>query len=213
MYVDAINKRFGQNGDNFINEIGLTARRDELPQGVELSDYDIYRVALEAESANEKRIYKTLGIPPVLVGVSESGQLGDTKQIADSLKMFAAEMTYYQTLIQEAFTMVFGDNDYSIKPLNLIDAIDSNLYKSLDVNELRMLLGIAPINEGGGDMPIMALDSAAAAAAMQQTIVAYYNTPNMPREAAVNMLMILFNISQEKAQSLINEKITIPPAN
>jgi hypothetical protein len=76
----------------------------------------------QTEKATERvgrKVCRHMGVPPVLVGFSTAGQLGNTQELKNTMELFALTVVDAQNLIKEALKLVFPDKDWSITPLTI----------------------------------------------------------------------------------------------
>jgi hypothetical protein len=76
----------------------------------------------QTEKATERvgrKVCRHMGVPPILVGFSTAGQLGNTQELKNTMELFALTVVDAQNLIKEALKLVFPDKDWSITPLTI----------------------------------------------------------------------------------------------
>lgn len=97
----------------------------------------------------EGRVYRALGVPPVLDGVAQPGQLGSNQQIVNSIQLFGLVVKPARALITAPFAHLRPDLDFTVKPLDPVDYIDPAIIANMTVNEIRALRSLPPV--AGGD--------------------------------------------------------------
>lgn len=66
-----------------------------------------------------RKVCRLMGVPPILVGFSTAGQLGNNQELVNTMDLFEMTVVDSQSLIKEALNKVFPDKDFSILPLGL----------------------------------------------------------------------------------------------
>jgi len=83
------------------------------------------KAALDStEGANiriPKAVCRLFDVPPVLIGMDVANILGNTKALADSMKVFSLAVEEYQGLIMQTFRQLWPSFNWEIEPLNLFE--------------------------------------------------------------------------------------------
>jgi hypothetical protein len=83
------------------------------------------KAALDStEGANiriPKAVCRLFDVPPVLIGMDVANILGNTKALADSMKVFSLAVEEYQGLIMQTFRQLWPNFNWEIEPLNLFE--------------------------------------------------------------------------------------------
>jgi len=66
-----------------------------------------------------RKVCRHMGVPPILVGFSTAGQLGNVQELENTLELFKMTVSQDQDLISEALKMVFPDKDWTLSTLDL----------------------------------------------------------------------------------------------
>jgi hypothetical protein len=66
-----------------------------------------------------RKVCRLMGVPPILVGFSTPGQLGNNEELKNTMDLFKLSVIERQTLIKQALSLVFPGLDWSIAPLTL----------------------------------------------------------------------------------------------
>lgn len=87
----------------------------------------------------EGEVYRRFGVPPVLDGVAQAGQLGNNQQIVNSIKLFNLVVKPGRALITGPLAHLRPDLDFTVKPLNPVEYIDPTVASKLTDDELRAI--------------------------------------------------------------------------
>lgn len=141
----------------------LTAKtKDAVPV---LQSYDAKAMFDAINGATDRLARKTcrhMGVPPILIGLSTAGQLGNNQELANYMELFTFSVKKYQSLIIEALKEVFPTIDWSIAPLQLLKYLPDYVLNKLTDDEVRELGGYAPVPQAvsqSADRTINAINS------------------------------------------------------
>lgn len=95
----------------------------------------------------EGKVYRRMGVPPVLCGVAEAGMLGSNQQIVNSIKLFNLVVGPRRALITGALAHLFPARKWDVAPLNPVDYIDPAVVGKMTDDELRALQGLPPLEK------------------------------------------------------------------
>lgn len=73
-----------------------------------------------------RKVCRHMGVPPILVGFSTAGQLGNTQELVNSMDLFKLTVIESQDLIKEALTIVFPDKNWEMTKLTLWEPVQAN---------------------------------------------------------------------------------------
>jgi hypothetical protein len=122
----------------------LTAEtKEQLPQ---LSQLDVGQLLSSLDQITErvgKKVCKLFSVPPILAGFSEPSILGSNQTFKNALIILQHSVLKDQNLIKETLESIFPEMnmDFSIKPLQLIEYIPSELLSKMTDSEKRKLAG------------------------------------------------------------------------
>lgn len=122
-----------------------------------LSPLDANTALPERIDSCANRVARALGVPPVLIGLTSSGGIGDTKQIVDEITLFNFSLRKEQEQIESTMKSLFPDFDWKIKPASPLSYIPEEVLAKLTDNEIRELGGYPPLQTqitDGNDNPI-----------------------------------------------------------
>ncbi len=91
----------------------------------------------DATNRIEGRVYRRMGVPPVLCGVAEPGMLGSNQQIVNSIQLFALTVNPRRALCTEPLQQFYPTLDFTVKPLDPVDYIDPLVAAEMTPDELR----------------------------------------------------------------------------
>ena len=66
-----------------------------------------------------RKVCRHMGVPPVLVGFSTAGQLGNVQEMANTMELFKLTVIKRQDLIRDALKTVFTQQNFEISPLTI----------------------------------------------------------------------------------------------
>lgn len=95
------------------------ATNEAKPDVKTLNIADILDATDKATDRVGRKVCRHFGVPPVLVGFSTPGQLGNTQELKNTMDLFKLTVVERQNLIKEALTQVWPAQDWTISPLNL----------------------------------------------------------------------------------------------
>lgn len=91
----------------------------------------------DATSRIEGRVYRRMGVPPVLCGVAEPGVLGSNQQIVNSIQLFGLVVGPRRAQCIEPLQPLYPHLDFTVKPLDPVDYIDPAVAAKMTDDELR----------------------------------------------------------------------------
>ena len=92
-----------------------------------------------------RKVCRHMGVPPVLIGLSTPGQLGNNQELANYMQLFVFTVLKNQKQIIEALNTIYPDKDFSIAPLQLLKYVPDKVWDKLTDDEIRALGGYAPL--------------------------------------------------------------------
>lgn len=90
---------------------------------------DIAEILDQTDKATDRvgrKVCRHMGVPPVLVGFSTAGQLGNTQELINSMDLFRLSVIEYQDLIKEALSIVWPDKNWELSKLTLWESTSSS---------------------------------------------------------------------------------------
>jgi hypothetical protein len=115
----------------------------------------------DATARLEGRVYRRMGVPPVLCGVSEPGLLGSNQQIVNSIQLFGLVVNPARELVVGPLRQLFPALDFTVTPLDPVDYIDPAVAAKMTDDELRATRGLLPVEkpaEGEAEQTLAALN-------------------------------------------------------
>lgn len=88
----------------------------------EIKVIDVATVLDQTDKATDRvgrKVCRVMGVPPILVGFSTPGQLGNNQEIVNTMDLFKLSIIETQDMIKEALRIVYPDKNLSILPLEL----------------------------------------------------------------------------------------------
>lgn len=95
----------------------------------------------DMRSRIEGAVYRRFGVPPVLDGVAQAGQLGNNQQIVNSILLFNLVVKPARALITGPLAHLRPDLDFTVKPLNPVQYLDPTIAAKLTADEIRAIGG------------------------------------------------------------------------
>lgn len=115
----------------------------------------------DATNRIEGRVYRRFGVPPVLCGVAEAGQLGSNQQIVNSIELFGLVVGPRRALCVEPLQKLYPELDFAVAALDPVDYIDPAVAAKMTDDELRATRGLLPVEkpaEGEAQQSLKALN-------------------------------------------------------
>ena len=140
--IDSVSNFVGEDGDTVMI---LDTELDDAK--VEIHTIDNKAALDSTEKMNEsipRAVCRAFGVPPVLIGFDTANVLGNSKALADSMKLFNLMVKDIQLYICETMKLLFPLYDWKIKSLNLFDYIDPQLLPYFTEDEIREMYGLSP---------------------------------------------------------------------
>lgn len=70
-----------------------------------------------------RKVCRHFGVPPILVGFSTAGQLGNVMELENTLELFKMTVIESQDLIKESLKLVFPEKNWDLTSLNIWKAV------------------------------------------------------------------------------------------
>jgi len=170
-YFDEELEQFsGENATSLLNiQVG---KLEEAPTLITFDSEKLLNATTQAVDRVGRRVCRGMEVPTILIpGFAQSGQLGNTQELLNTMKLFGLISLDIQRLVSEAFEMVFPLLDWAIEPLELIEDTPDWLVAKLTADEIRELGGYSPIDEETGASSSATADALAALSPLVATKV------------------------------------------
>jgi hypothetical protein len=95
------------------------ATNEAKPEVKTLNVADVLNATDQATERVGRKVCRLMGVPPILVGFSTAGQLGNTQELKNTMDLFRLTVIERQTLIKEAMKLVFPNQNWELTTLNL----------------------------------------------------------------------------------------------
>lgn len=99
----------------------------------------------DATARLEGRVYRRMGVPPVLCGVAEAGLLGSNQQIVNSIQLFGLVVNPAREVCVGPLRRLFPHLDFTVTPLDPVDYIDPAVAAVMTDDEKRATRGLPPL--------------------------------------------------------------------
>lgn len=136
-------KRFA--GEDAAFALHLEGSSEEVKPTV--TTINIAEILNQTDAATKRvgeKVCRNMCTPPVLVGFSTPGQLGNNQELVNTIKLFNMTIVNRQSLISEAFKMVWPTIDWNISTLKIFDFLPSEILNILTEDEKRQLYELKP---------------------------------------------------------------------
>lgn len=153
-----------------------------------------------------KKVCRAFGVPAFLIDLGENTGLS-TQFISDSITLFNSRIGKLQSEIMRAFTMMFPESadKFVMTQLDPVKYIDPLILQKLSADEQRALIGFKPA-EGGQNTEVSLAQTIGVGGTT--SLVSILTDPALQPEQKVQSLIILFNIPEDKARSLVGSPVT-----
>lgn len=140
--VDTLKSFTGEEGGSIMHLEAKT--KEEMPTVTVLPVADILNATEQVTKRVGEKVCRHFNVPPVLVGFSTPGQLGNNQELINSIKLMSLSVFSYQSLISSALKFVLPNLDWTISTLNIFDFLPPEVLARLTDAELRELYGLNP---------------------------------------------------------------------
>jgi len=138
------------------------ANKDQVPQVDSFDQEKLLNSTTEAANRIGRRVCRAMQVPDVLIsGFATAGQLGNVKEMVNTIALFQQTIGRVQRLITRAFTDIMPDKDWSIEPLQLINEIPDYVLEVMTSDEKRALGGLEVLEENTSDSATKVADALA----------------------------------------------------
>lgn len=183
--------------------------KDGLPEITQFPLADLLDGVDKATDRVARKVCRHIGVPPVLVGLSMPEGLGNTQAIANNMKLFNHSIVNDQNLITSGFKMIWPEGNWTITTLNIIDYISPEVLATLTNDEKRAMGGYdaLPQTDTSGGVSLAETLGVGGTQSLQAVLTDTVLKP----EQKVQILIILFNLAQDKANLLVYGTAVPPP--
>lgn len=209
-YVNNIKKFQGSRQSGKILMLDLE-NEDQKPELMKVESNVNDKLFAYTEDSTTMRIIRRFGVPPIMVGVSPAGALGD-KNDREGAKIIYSEQTKDERVLMESvFSVIFEswhrqeDNpskNFSIRPITgSVTNVDPKLLDDMSQNERRVnILNLPPVQEKQSATKLL---SETLGVGGTQAMTAIVIDPTLNKGQKVQMLIQLFGFTKEDATVLI----------
>ena len=161
---------------------------------------DILNGTAQSRDRIPKAVCRTMGVPPVLIGLEVPSILGSDKAVLNSLKMFLFTVKNRQRRIERTFKALFPNMDWALSSVNPYDYLPPEVLAKLTTDELRALGGYQKLDTpiDSNTKTLAEVIGVGGLTALQAILVDTTLTP----EQKQNICMVVFGISQDDALKL-----------
>lgn len=211
-FDDSIQKFCGEDAASVLHLKGATG--ETPPKVTTIPIADILDATEKATDRVGRKVCRHMTVPPVLVGFSTSGQLGNNQELVNTMKLFNMTVNNYQRMIANALSLTLPGKDFTIKSLNLFNYIPDSVLALLSPDEVREIYELpkpevkATVTEGSTPESLKAQASLRGSVGgvtgvlgIQAGVVAGTTTP----ESAIAILTIIYGFSDQQARALLGQ--------
>lgn len=206
-YLDATLEQFT---GNVKDETGASGRqkllilqaktKEELAVYQPLSNEGILNAIENSTRRVAEKVARAFGVPPFLIGLG--GNVGfSTNIIADNIELFNNRVKVLQELISDAFEQCFPNLDFTLTQLNPIKYINPEVFAKLTDAEIRAIGGYETVDTEQTTTITLAQTLGVGGT---QSLVGILQDSVLSPSQKVQTLIILFGLSEEQANKLIN---------
>lgn len=174
--------------------------KEELAVYQPLSNEGILNAIENSTRRVAEKVARAFGVPPFLIGLG--GNVGfSTNIIADNIELFNNRVRVLQELISDAFEQCFPNLDFTLTQLNPIKYINPEVFAKLTDAEIRAIGGYETVDTE--QTTTITLAQTLGVGGTQSLVGILQDTVLTPSQK-VQTLIILFGLSEEQANKLIN---------
>ncbi len=151
-FNDNLKTFVGENAPTMLHIYGAT--EEVKPTVTVLPVADILNQTEAVTERVGRKVCRNMTVPPVLVGFSTAGQLGNNQELVNTIKLFSMTVGNRQALISEAFRMVWPNQNWTISTLKIFDFLPDSVIAKLTDAEVRELHGLKPISDATTQEPV-----------------------------------------------------------
>lgn len=174
--------------------------KEELAVYQPLSNEGILNAIENSTRRVAEKVARAFGVPPFLIGLG--GNVGfSTNIIADNIELFNNRVKVLQELISDAFEQCFPNLDFTLTQLNPIKYINPEVFAKLTDAEIRAIGGYETVDTEQTTTITLAQTLGVGGT---QSLVGILQDSVLSPSQKVQTLIILFGLSEEQANKLIN---------
>ena len=165
-------------------------------------------------------------VPRILIGIGESGKLGDTQEILNAIRVMQGRTLRMRNILKKTYEKVFGIPDGTIENINPVNVIPDKVWTALTLEEQRNYIDQNfdvdfVVKEEGKKKPT---DDPAQAAAQAQLkgsvggvtgilgIQAGVSSGTTTPESGIAVLELIYGFSEEEARALLGTPKELNPS-
>lgn len=182
--------------------------KEELAQYTPLANEGILNAIEQSSRRVAEKVARAFGVPPFLIGLG--GNVGfSTNIIADNIELFNNNVKVLQEEVLTPFRKMFPDKELTLTQHTPIKFISPEILKDLTPAERRAIAGYETAEEKSTETVSL---SQVLGVGGTQSLVEIVTNPALTPDQKKNLMQILFNISVEDANKII-ETNGLPPTN
>jgi hypothetical protein len=198
-FKDGIMQSLGEDGSTVLLLMGKTP--EEMPKVTVLDSDKIGASSTEATKRIGEKVCRHFVVPKILVGFSDSGQLGNVNEIKNMMDLFYISIINHQNFVTETFNTLkplLSNNemlDFTLSKLNPLTLIPDSVISMLTENEVRKLFELEIKEQNAVNTTLTNLTGRQ----MQgvQRIVRKFNKDDITYEQAASLLKSGFGFTDD----------------
>ncbi len=143
-FNESIQKFCGEDAASVLHLEGASG--EENPKVTTIPIADILDATDKATDRVGRKVCRHFTVPPILVGFTTAGQLGNNQELVNTIALFNLTVNNYQRMIANALKMTMPGKDFTIKNLDLFKLIPPEVLAVLTPDEIREIYGFKKAN-------------------------------------------------------------------
>jgi len=141
-FDDSVQKFCGEDSASVLHLPGVTG--ETIPKVTTIPIADILDATDKATDRVGRKVCRHMTVPPVLVGFSTAGQLGNNQELVNTMKLFNMTVNNIQRMITNALAITMPGVDLTIKNLDLWSFVPDKVLAVLTPEEIRAMFDLPP---------------------------------------------------------------------
>lgn len=150
-FNESIQKFCGEDAASVLHLEGASG--EDQPKVTTIPIADILDATDKATDRVGRKVCRHFTVPPILVGFSTPGQLGNSTELVNSMQLFNLTINNFQRMIASALKLTMPDKDFTIKNLDLFDSLPDQVIKLLSPEQLAQIFDLPNIKPDTPPMP------------------------------------------------------------
>jgi hypothetical protein len=109
------------------------ATKETIPTVTTINIAEILDQTDKATDRLGRKVCRHMGVPPILVGFSTPGQLGNNQELKNTMSLFKMTVVESQDLIKESLKLVWPDKNWDLTTLNIWETVKTPANEAVKV--------------------------------------------------------------------------------